>query len=117
MTNLALNFILLHVRDIAAERDFYQDTLGLELEGQGPDFVQFQPNGAASLALSADEPVAPQTHVELWWQVEQADALHAALMQRGTTIVSAPKDEPFGRAFSAKDPEGNQINFYQPRQA
>lgn len=117
MTNLSLNFILLHVRDIAAERDFYKDALGLELEGQSPDFVQFQPNGAASLALSKDEPPVPQQTVELWWQVDNADALHAALVQRGTTIVSAPKDEPFGRAFSAKDPEGNQINFYQPRQA
>jgi predicted enzyme related to lactoylglutathione lyase len=117
MTNLTLNFILLHVRDMAAERDFYTDALGLEIEGNSPAFVNFKPNGGASLALSADEPVAPQYNVELWWQVDQADALHAALVQRGTAIVSAPKDEPFGRAFSAQDPEGNQINFYQPRQA
>ncbi|HEY7125018.1 MAG TPA: VOC family protein [Ktedonobacterales bacterium] len=115
--NLTLNFILLHVRDIAAERDFYKDALGLEVEGQSPDFVGFQSNGAATLALSTDGPAAPQHNVELWWQVDQADALHAALEQRGVTIVSAPKDETFGRAFSAKDPEGNQINFYQPRQA
>jgi predicted enzyme related to lactoylglutathione lyase len=114
--NLTLNFILLHVRDIAAERDFYKDALGLEVEGEVPAFVNFQPKGGASLALSADEPVAPQHNVELWWQVDQADALHATLEQRGVTIVSAPKDEPFGRAFSAKDPEGNQVNFYQPRQ-
>jgi catechol 2,3-dioxygenase-like lactoylglutathione lyase family enzyme len=115
--NLTLNFILLHVRDLAAERDFYQDALGLEVAGEVPTFVSFRPNGAATLALITDGPTAPQQSVELWWQVGSADALYAALEQRGVKMVSAPRDESFGRAFSAQDPEGNQINFYQPRQA
>ena len=115
--NLTLNFILLHVRDIAAERDFYKDALGLELEGQSPDFVQFQPNGAATLALSTDGPAAPQQSVELWWQVDNINALHAAFEQRGVTIVGPVEEKPFGHIFSAKDPEGNQINFFQPPQA
>ena len=115
--SMSLNFILLHVRDIAAERDFYKDALGLEVDGDSPAFVSFKPNGAAVLALSPDVPPTPQQTVELWWQVDNADALHTALKGRSVTLVSEPKDEPFGRAFSAKDPEGNQVNFYQPRQA
>jgi predicted enzyme related to lactoylglutathione lyase len=114
--SLALNFIILHVRDLPAERDFYKDALGLEVEGEVPVFVNFKPNGAASLALATDDPVGAQHSVELWWQVDHADTLHAALEKRGVKIISAPKDEPFGRAFAIHDPEGNQVNFYQPHQ-
>jgi predicted enzyme related to lactoylglutathione lyase len=28
--------------------------------------------------------------------------------------VSQPTDEPFGRAFTIKDPAGNSINMFQP---
>jgi predicted enzyme related to lactoylglutathione lyase len=46
--------------------------------------------------------------------VDNADATYATLVNRDIEIVSQPSDEPFGRAFSIKDPAGNIINMFRP---
>jgi predicted enzyme related to lactoylglutathione lyase len=112
-----LNFVMLHVKEIAAARAFYAETFGLEVVDENPYFVQFGVAGGAMFALEQDEHAAPTQTLELWWQVPDVDAAHATLASRGVEIVSAPKDEPFGRALSVKDPEGNTVNLYQPKQA
>jgi predicted enzyme related to lactoylglutathione lyase len=112
-----LDFVLLHVRDMAAERDFYAETFDLQLEGQSPDFVQFLPQGGGAIfALSREGQPTPTATIELWWEVADVDAMHVALVKRGVEIVSAPKDEPFGRALLVKDPEGNLVSMFRPRQ-
>jgi predicted enzyme related to lactoylglutathione lyase len=112
-----LNFVILHVRDIAAARDFYAKTFDLELEGESADFVQFNLHGGATFALQRDEHPAPTAGVELWWQSPDVDAHYEALKGRGVEIVSAPQDMPFGRTLSIKDLEGNVVNLWRPRQA
>jgi predicted enzyme related to lactoylglutathione lyase len=113
----ALNFVILHVRDIAAARDFYKETLGLGLEGESPAFVQFEVPGGATFALQKDEQSAPTANIELWWEVADVDAEHAALVKRGVEMVSGPQDQPFGRTLTFKDPEGNLVNLYRLKQA
>lgn len=111
-----LDFVILHVRDIAAVRDFYAETFDLQLEGQSPDFVQFLPHGdGAIFALSREGHPTPTATIELWWEVADVDAFHEALVKRGVEIISAPKDEPFGRSLLVKDPEGNQVSLFRPR--
>jgi catechol-2,3-dioxygenase len=111
-----LNFVILSARDVAGMRDFYRNTLDLTVQDENPGFVQFQVPGGAIFALQgADNPRPAQT-VELWWQAGEVDALHAALTECGVTIEAAPSDQPFGRAMTMRDPEGNAISFYQPRQ-
>ncbi len=39
-----LQFVMTHVPDLAAARDFYKDTLGFEVETEMPGFVQFKPS-------------------------------------------------------------------------
>ena len=111
-----LNFVLLYVEDIAAARAFYTEKIGFTVKSEIPNFVQFEADGAATFALSQASQPTPTTTIGLWWQVADADAIHATLVERQVEITSEPKDEPFGRAFSLKDPEGNIVNFYQPRQ-
>lgn len=112
-----LNFVLLYVRDIAAERDFYTQKVGLELEANSPTFVQFRAQGAAAFALLPGEHPTPTATIELWWQTDDVDGTHARLASQGVEMVSAPHDLPFGHVFSIKDPEGNLMNFWHPRQA
>lgn len=114
---IGLNFIMLHVPDIAAATAFYTEKLGLALEGQAPDFVQFlPPNGnGAIFALSKGE-AAPSTGTELWWYVDNADATLAELKAKGVEVVDEAKDEPFGRTFSIKDPAGYTLSMLQPSQ-
>ena len=112
-----LNIIILHVRDVAAARDFYKETFGLGLEGESPAFVQFQVSGGATFALQKDEQPTPAQSIELWWEVADVDAEYAALVKRDVVMVSAPQDQPFGRTLTFQDPEGNVVNLYRLKQA
>lgn len=110
-----LQFIMAHVSDLPAARTFYTERLGFEVEMENPAFIQFKSaeNGGAVYALGLPE--GDHDAVELWWFIDDADAAHADLVARGVEIVSPPADEPFGRAFSIKDPAGQTLYLLQPR--
>lgn len=112
-----LNFVLVHVRDIARARAYYTEKLGLTVEAESPDFVQFaQPGGqGATFALSLDAEAKPSKDPELWWYVEDADAAHAELVSKGVEIASPLEDKPFGRTFAIKDSEGNTVYLLKLR--
>lgn len=107
-----LDFVLLHVPDLAAARTFYTEKLGFTVEDENPGFIQFgRPNGAV-FALQADPAARPHTGVELWWLVPDADATHDALKAKGVPIAEPLADQPFGRTFSVADPAGNTLSFF-----
>ena len=112
-----LNFVIVHVPNLAEARAFYTEKLGLTVTAEQPGFVQFaQPGGSgATFALGEAAAATPAADPELWWYVDNADATYAALAKAGVTIAGEPKDEPFGRAFSIKDPAGNTVYLLQPR--
>ncbi|HLI08630.1 MAG TPA: VOC family protein [Ktedonobacteraceae bacterium] len=115
-----LNFVMVHVNDIEEARNFYTEQLGLEVEGVAPNFVQFkQPGGnGATFAISHEPGIVPAqgNDIELWWFVDNADAVYAELRARGVEIAQEAKDEPFGRTFAIKDPSGNILYMLQLRQ-
>ena len=113
---LGLNFVMLHVPDIEQARTFYTEKLGMVVEDQQPGFVQFKQNAGMGAIFALDEQagVSPHQGVELWWMVDNADATYATLVSNGVGTVSQPADQPFGRAFTLKDPAGNSINMFQP---
>ncbi len=121
----SLNFVFLHVPDVAAVRSFYVETLELELVDENTTFLMFRHADGATLGIGVDtesffkakHTVDETSPVELWWQVEDADAVHATLVERGVRIVTEPKDEPFGRALAFADPAGNILCAYQPPKA
>jgi predicted enzyme related to lactoylglutathione lyase len=112
---LGLNFVILHVPDVEKARAFYTKKIGLSIEAEQPDFVQFkQPGGnGATFALGKGEDAATLQGAELWWFVDDADATCAAFSSKDIEIVSKPHDEPFGRAFAIKDPAGHTIHMLQ----
>ena len=112
-----LNFVIVHVPDVAAARDFYTEKLGFTVEAEQPGFVQFKRPGdeGATYALGLT-PSGSAEGPELWWYVADADAAHADLVARGVEIASPPVDQPFGRTFAIKDPSGNILNMLQLRQ-
>jgi predicted enzyme related to lactoylglutathione lyase len=112
-----LQFVLAHVSDLATARAFYTETLGLTVAAEQPGFVQFaQPGGkGAWFALSESADARPFSDPELWWYVDDADAVSAQLAQRGVAIVEQPHDMPFGRVFTIHDPAGAAIYMLEPR--
>lgn len=113
------DFISLQVRDFAAARAFYTETLGLPVDSRfdTPDFVLFDTN-SIPFALSAtkvnlDEAPQPGWGVTLWIDCDNVDQLHATLIAAGTTIITPPYDSPFGRAFVFADRDGYRITANQ----
>ncbi len=109
-----LNIVILRTPDIEAARAFYSDVLGFAIEQESPAFFSVAPveGQGASLGVGVGKPSAEGA--EIWWRVDDADALHAALVAKGVRITEEPKDNPFGRSISFADPAGNILHAYQP---
>ena len=115
MESTGLNFVVVHVSDLAAARDFYTEKLGLVVNNEDPGFITFvQPGGAgATFALQEDAPARAFEQPELWWYVKNADAAHAALAAKHVELGPLV-DQPFGRTFTFQDPAGNTLYVLQP---
>jgi catechol 2,3-dioxygenase-like lactoylglutathione lyase family enzyme len=108
-----LQFVIRHVRDVAAVRAFYTEKLGFAVVTDLPGFVQFTAPNGANFAIASDTDDPFEQPIELWWYVDNADATYAELKAKDVEIVYPPKDEPFGRAFAIKDTAGDTCYLLQ----
>ncbi|MGW4365549.1 VOC family protein [Nocardia takedensis] len=106
------DFLALQVRDIEAAADFFERELGLTRSAATPpDAVVFDTR-PIPFAVRAPLPGVdldagrPGLGVALWLATPDAQALHDDLLGAGVEIVGAPRDTPFGRAFTFVGPEG-----------
>ncbi len=114
MLTTGLNFVMIHVADVPAAKNFFTEKLDLEVETQQPDFVQFKlPGGnGAALAIGKGD-TAPNIGTELWWYVENAEQALATLQQRGATVNKPIVHMPFGQVFSIEGPGGYVLYLLQ----
>lgn len=103
-------FIALQAEDLSAARAFYGGLLGLEIREERPDAVVFDtapiPFAVRLPLVDLAQASALGQGVALWFGCDDADALHGHLSEAGTEILAAPKEGPFGRFFSFRDPFG-----------
>lgn len=103
------------VKDIAASLAYYRDKLGFQVafEYGTPVFYGGLCEGEVSLhvrAASHFKNLPGQGAVSIF--VDDVDALHADLVKRGATVLTAPADQPYGlRDFDVADPDGNMLYF------
>ena len=116
-TPIGPDFIALQVRDLAASRKFYVDIFGFETSAHCPPGAVIFKTEPIPLALR--EPLRPLPEagplgvgVVLWIACADADALHDLIVERGGAILGPLADGPFGRFFSAGDPDGYAITFH-----
>jgi predicted enzyme related to lactoylglutathione lyase len=93
-------FALEYVDDIDAAKHFYADVLGLVIEREAPQFIQF-----TNFAIASDESLSGTRQLELYWIVDDASAAFQELSSKAE-IASPIKQMPFGRVFSVKGPTG-----------
>lgn len=114
---LGPDFISLQVRNFAASRTFYTETLGLtiDLRFDTPDFVLFEttsiPFALSAAQVNLDEAPQPGWGIALWIDCDQVDALHTTLEAAGAIIITPPYDGPFGRTCVFADPDGYRITI------
>jgi predicted enzyme related to lactoylglutathione lyase len=115
---------VLLVRDVFAAANHYRDALGFSYEGmfgEPPSFVILHRDGCHLMLKQAEKPehVVPHWTVSdklsnVYFWVENVDALHAEFVQRGAMIDFGPCDQPYGcREFGIQDLDGYDISFGQ----
>lgn len=100
-TNLRFGFAVANVKDIRKARSFYTEVLGLKVQREAPNYIQFENFAIASDNADATDPL------ELYWTVDDADAAHRELTSRGA-VCSPVASQPFGKVFTTKDPDGRE---------
>jgi predicted enzyme related to lactoylglutathione lyase len=105
------SFLALQVPDPEGSAAFYTEVLGLPRSGlRRPGAVVFDsrpvPFALRTPIGALPEPALRGRGVSLWFDTQDADALHARLVAQGVRILSAPADGPFGRFLVFQDPDG-----------
>ena len=104
----------LPVADIAAARDFYNDYLGLSVEGFDLGWVANyrSPSGEATVQLVTRDATAPHDSVISVRVGAGVDEAYAEAIRRGYEIVHPLTQEAWGvRRFFVRAPDGNVINM------
>jgi catechol 2,3-dioxygenase-like lactoylglutathione lyase family enzyme len=121
----------LYVLDQDQALDFYVGTLGLEVATDADlGFMRWLtvrvPGDDKEILLERPGPPAhdPQTAEQVrellskgaaggWlaFQVEDVDAVHAELVDKGVEITQPPTDMSYGRDFGLRDPFGNNLRI------
>lgn len=114
-----LELIQVPVSDVDRAKAFYVDALGFVADqdhqvDEHLRFVQLTPAGSAcSIALTTNaHEMAPGSLEGLQLVVDDADAAHAELADRGVE-VSDVQDLPWGRFVFFADPDGNRWALQQ----
>jgi catechol 2,3-dioxygenase-like lactoylglutathione lyase family enzyme len=115
-------YVSAQVSDLARSRKFYGDVLGWTLNTDEPHVAGFA-FGTGYVVLLADpqrrggEPAPRAGGFEVEVQVDDVDAEHARLRERGVAVGELC-DQPWGeRNFTFCDPDGYRWSYGQPTRA
>jgi len=114
-----LDFASVQVRDLEVSKDFYTTKLGFEVAETNPAACIFKYNkGEASFAIR--NPIGDLDGkelgigVSLWFAIDGSiEDLEAELLGKGVQLPGPIQNTPFGKAITAKDPDGYNITFLQ----
>ena len=109
--------VMLLATDLDAAKEFYGDTIGLEVLIESDDFLTFKCGGDSRLVVtrSTTGPSDPQTKAS--WRVSDLAAELAELRTRGVRIDDGIADVGFALAAWFADPAGNSIGLLQFKEA
>lgn len=101
--------------DMAASREFYRRLGFEEVMDLGWAVTMASPvNPTAQVLLVGPEAERPQPDMSV--EVEDVDAVHAAMVAAGADIVYPLRDEQWGvRRFFVRDPSGTIVNVVSHR--
>ncbi len=113
-----IHHILLTVKNLDASTHFYQDVLGLTLDKRFKTFAILHA-GSIGVFLStvpwAFDKQEAQKGAGIFphFEVDNMDALVAALKKNNITILQEPKSYSWGKECFARDPDGYQWSFVE----
>jgi len=119
---LTAHATVLLVDDVQVAGDYYQDKLGFEVTyfDKNPSHYAYANRGEvwmhfACFADAGPEPnsvAVPPDMFDAYVYVDDVDALHAELAERGAEIIGVVTDSEYGcREFRVRDPDGYILAF------
>jgi len=122
-----LIFPILLSKDLALSRDFYHDTLGLEILREDDERIIFRCGGGSQLSVTRSTTGTADPQTQLAWRVPDIHAELADLRARGVRIEAYQAPDPvtdadgiadMGFAWAAWfiDPSGNALAIIEPKQ-
>lgn len=101
------------VEDIDRAVGFYRDVLGLEVKHQDGEWAHLEAGGVG-VGLNARESPAGSGGGVLAFEPEDGlDAGVTELEERGVEFAGV-SEHPWGRVASFQDPDGNDLQLYEP---
>jgi catechol 2,3-dioxygenase-like lactoylglutathione lyase family enzyme len=121
-----LVFPILLSKDLGKSREFYHDTLGLEILRQDEERIIFRCGSGSQLSVTLSTTGTADTQTQLAWRVPDLRAELADLRARGVAIEAYDAPDPktdadgiadMGFAWSAwiLDPSRNALAIIQPK--
>ena len=116
----AIGQIAINVRDVERATEFYRDTLGLRHLFSIPQAAFFDCGGIRLMLGTAETAEHDHPASILYYRVDQIDATHRALADRGVEVIDAPHliarmpDHELWMCFF-RDPEGNTLALMEER--
>lgn len=114
---VAVDTVIVRVRDLASSRAWYEERLGLEVSFEGPGIVVFDLGEGRQTTLTLyelspgeAEPAAGRCFPVL--RVDDADAVRDSLAGRGVEVEAIQTDGTT-RWFGFRDPEGCRLEACQ----
>lgn len=114
-----LVFVALRVRDVEVSARFYRNAIGIPLRDAGGVDEEMHREYSwihgeyLHFALFPGTPGDETRRVELAFYVDDLDIAHAQATAAGAKVASTPRDEPWGRTASYRDPDGNVVALTQ----
>ncbi|MBS1241005.1 MAG: putative glyoxalase/bleomycin resistance protein/dioxygenase [Gemmatimonadetes bacterium] len=110
-----LGYVMLFVSDLERSLRFYRDVLGLPVQNELRDMVEFRADGGL-LTIHQAHQEGPHHHppmvcgaMRLGFRVNDLDVVHAKLMNEGTRCLHPPEEQEGVRMGLYEDPDG--FNF------
>jgi predicted enzyme related to lactoylglutathione lyase len=109
-----LCYLVAFTKNFEAMREFYEEQVGLTVRHAESRWVAFESGGAILSLL--DMPDERKQGIVLRFETRDLDAERRAIAERGAEVGS-PIPFSGGRLFDVWDPDGNLVQFQEPRQS
>jgi predicted enzyme related to lactoylglutathione lyase len=98
----------LHTSDADRARAFYSAVFGLEIGEpfEGADYTTIKADGRDVGGIGATDEAEPEPTWSVYFAVTDTDEAIRTAERLGATVVSAPRDSPYGRIAGLRDPQG-----------
>ena len=106
--------VWLPVTDVKRAVEFYRDTLGLSESRVEDDWAELEA-GSVKIGLNGSESPGGDGGAVIAFSPEGGlDSAVEELRGKGVEIAGDVSEHPWGRLATIKDPDGNDIQLYEP---